>query len=128
MYLSVTSANCRTSPVSSSVSAWRIDFTKPPNSAPRTSSGTLEEFTASTAMPSRPMRLAASDPSTRSRRPASTSLNTPHLSLRHLAQPALQRRYLRVDPRRERLELVTHFAVAGIARQDVLVDMPCVFD
>src|SRR5688500_3386752 len=126
MYFSVTSENCSTSPVFSSVLAWRMDLMKLPNSAPRTSRGTARSPTVSTAIPSRPMRLAAIAPSMRSRRPDSTSLNTLHLFRRDLREPALEALDLRVHTRGERVELRAHFLVLRLAREDVLVDVLCI--
>src|SRR5436305_11547963 len=94
MYFSVTRENCSTSPVSSSVFG-RIDLTKPPNSAPRTSSGTPPWLSESMAMPSRPIRLTASVPSTRSRMPESTCLNSANVSPPYFRQPAFEPRNLR---------------------------------
>src|SRR5437868_9554455 len=105
-----------------------MDFTKPPNSAPSASSGTRSPPSVSTAMPSRPIRLAAIAPSTRCMRPDSTSLNMPHLSPRDLGQPALQRHHLRTDARGDGLELGADVGIAGIARQDVCVDLPGLVD
>src|SRR5688572_26284089 len=113
MYFRVTSENCWTSPVFSSVFAARIDLMKPPNSAPRTSRGTSPPRRVSMAMPSNPIRLAAIAPSTRSRRLASTSLNTPHLFPRDLGQPVLQ-----LDDRAALVEhgqLLGHGVIVGIA-------------
>src|SRR5438132_6018472 len=99
MYLSVTRENCSTSPVLSSVFERRIVLMKPPNSAPITSRGTLLPSTLSTAMPSSPIRLTASVPSTRSRIPSSTFLNdTPLLPLFDLRQPLLELCHLRIAP------------------------------
>src|SRR6185369_5754016 len=139
MYLSVTRENCSTSPVSRSAFG-RIDLMKPPNSAPMTSRGTLALLRVSMAMPSRPMRLTASVPSTRSRIPESTSLNSATLSPRYLRQPPFEspdlhlrsERRLRLrfrfrlcrDRRRaERIELGAHRGVVRIARQEVFVDV-----
>src|SRR5687768_16555141 len=121
MYFSVTSENCCTSPVFSSVFAARMDLMNPPNSAPRTSRGTSPPRSDSTAMPSRPMRLAAIAPSTRWRSPASTSLNTAHLFPRDLGQPVfeLDDRFAPV----ERGQLLGHGVIVGIAGEDVLVDV-----
>src|SRR5690349_23453345 len=105
-----------------------MDFTKLPNSAPRASRGTWRSPRVSMAMPSRPMRLAATEPSMRCIRSDSTSLNTPHLSLRDLAQPTFECDHLRIDARRDRIELGAHVGVAGIAREDVFVDVPRFFD
>src|SRR5687768_13928890 len=98
-----------------------MDLMKPPNSAPRTSSGTSPPRRVSMAMPYSPIRLAAIAPSTRSRRAASTSLNTAHLFSRDLGQPVLQ-----LDDRLalvERGQLLGHSGILGIAREDVLVDV-----
>src|SRR5215210_6373381 len=94
-----------------------------PNSAPRTSRGTSPAPIVSMAMPSRPIRLAASAPSTRSRRPFSTSLNTPCLTFRNFGEPALEALDLRVHARGEGVQLRAHVDVAGVAREDVLVDV-----
>src|SRR5687768_8379039 len=121
MYFRVTSENCWTSPVFSSVFAARMDLMKPPNSAPRTSRGTSPPRSVSMAMPSSPIRLAAIAPSMRSRSPASTSLNTAHLFSRDLGQPVLQ-----LDHRPalvEHRELLGHGVIFRIAREDVLVDV-----
>src|SRR6266511_1325157 len=133
MYFSVTSANCSTSPALRSVLERRTDFTKPPNSAPMTSSGTSSDLIDSTAIPSRPIRLTASAPSTRSRIPSRTRLNMPHLAPSHLRQPLLETGDLLLD-RHECLsstelgELRAHALVVGIALQDRLVDPPRVGD
>src|ERR1051325_6553460 len=115
MYFSVTSANCSTSPVSRSVFERRTDFTKPPNSAPMTSSGTESDLIDSTAMPSRPMRLTASAPSTRSRMPWSTCLNTAHLAAGNLGEPAFEARDLLADGRIELRELAADGVVRRVA-------------
>src|SRR6476659_6884106 len=47
------------------------------------------------AMPSRPIRLTASVPSTRSRIPESTCLNAANVSPPHFGQPAFEPRHLR---------------------------------
>src|SRR5437660_8846826 len=133
MYFSVTSENCRTSPVFSSAFG-RTDFTNPPNSAPKTSSGTCSFLIDSIAMPSRPMRLTASVPSTRSLMPASTSLNTAHLAPRDFREPRFELDDLRMASRRlvrrfiQCRELRTHGLVIGIAQQDRLVDLAGVGD
>src|SRR6266545_204587 len=122
MYFSVTSANCSTSPVLRSVLERRTDFTKPPNSAPMTSSGTPSPLIDSTAIPSRPIRLTASAPSTRSRIPSRTCLNTAHLAPSHLRQPLLETGHFLPD-RHERFsftesrELGAHALVVGVALQ-----------
>src|SRR5687768_3901299 len=121
MYFRVTSENCWTSPVFSSVFAARMDLMKPPNSAPRTSRGTSPPRSVSMAMPSSPIRLAAIAPSMRSRSPASTSLNTAHLFSRDLGQPVLQ-----LDDGSalvQRGKLLGHGVILGIAGEDVLVDV-----
>src|ERR1044071_6524102 len=129
MYFSVTSANCSTSPVSRSVFESRTDLTKPPNSAPMTSRATASSLMESMAMPSRPMRLTASDPSTRSRMPWRTSLNMAHLAPRDLREPLLEAgQFLRLAAAAERLELRAHGVVAGLALQDRLIDAPRVED
>src|SRR5207244_4203586 len=133
MYFSVTSANCSTSPVLRSVLERRTDFTKPPNSAPMTSSGTASDLIDSTAIPSRPIRLMASAPSTRSRSPSRTCLSTAHLAPPHLRQPLLETGDFFVD-RRGRLsstesrEFFADALVVGVALQDRLVDPPGVGD
>src|SRR5947207_8222278 len=126
MYFSVTSANCSTSPVLSSAFG-RTDFMKPPNSAPKTSSGTLPSLIDSTAIPSRPMRLTASVPSTRSLMPPSTSLNTAYLAAADARQPCLELDDLRIASRGrlrrvERGELGANRVVAWVAMEDRLVD------
>src|SRR5437763_9349693 len=133
MYFSVTRANCRTSPVSRSVLESRTDLTKPPNSAPMTSRATEASLTESMAMPSRPMRLTASAPSTRSRMPCRTSLNMAHLAPPDLGEPFLEAGHFRPDRRgrvasTERGELFAHGVVGGLALQDGLVDPPRVDD
>src|SRR6266542_724506 len=133
MYFSVTSANCSTSPALRSVLERRTDFTKPPNSAPMTSSGTSSDLIDSTAIPSRPIRLTASAPSTRSRIPSRTRLNMAHLTPPHLRQPLLETGDFLPD-RHERfssaesLEFFAHALVVGVALEDRLVDPPRVGD
>src|SRR5436309_14554505 len=132
MYLSVTSENCCTSPVFNSVFDRRIDLMNPPNSAPITSSGTLPGLMLSTLMPSSPIRLTASVPSTRSRIPSSTSLNdTPLLPLFHLRQPLLELDRLRMPwsallARRSAgcqcVEFPAHVGIVGLTAQDRLID------
>src|SRR5213594_2812978 len=133
MYLSVTSENCSTSPVFNSVFDRRIDLMNPPNSAPITSRGTPPGLMLSTLIPSSPIRLTASAPSTRSRIPSSTSLNdTPLLPLFHLGQPLLELDRLRM-PRRAFLarrrtgcqcvEFSAHVGVVGLTAQDGLIDL-----
>src|ERR1043166_3241561 len=132
MYFSVTSANCRTSPVFSSAFG-RIDLMKPPNSAPKTSSGTPSPLIDSIAMPSSPMRLTASAPSTRSLMPASTSLNTAHLATTDFREPRFELDDLRIASGRslrliECRELRAHRVIVRIAEQDRLVNLPRVGD
>src|SRR2546423_280423 len=133
MYFSVTSANCSTSPALRSVLERRTDFTKPPNSAPMTSSGTASNLIESMAIPSRPIRLTASAPSTRSRIPSRTSLNMAHLAPPHFRQPLLETGNFLLD-RHECLsstecrEFFAHALVVGVALQDRLVDPPRVGD
>src|SRR2546426_221032 len=133
MYFSVTSANCSTSPVLRSVLETRTDFTKPPNSAPMTSSGTASDLIESMAIPSRPIRLTASAPSTRSRIPSRTCLNTAHLAPPHLRQPLLETGNFLLDRHEclsstESREFFADGVVIGIALQDRLVDSPRVGD
>src|SRR5438128_9844060 len=120
LYSSVTSEKCSTSPVFNSDLARRIDLMNPPNSAPMTSSGTRPGLMFSTVMPSRPIRLTARVPSTRSRMPSSTSLNdTPLLPLLHLGQPLLELRHLRFARcAAERVDLSPHVGVPRLAPQD----------
>src|SRR5687768_14700357 len=102
---------------------------KPPNSAPRTSRGTCPAPIVSIAIPSSPMRLTAIDPSTRSRKPVRTVLNTAATRLSpDPRKPALEARNLRIYPRRDRREARPDVFVARIARQDVLVNVACLFD
>src|SRR6266550_1305269 len=99
---------------------------KLPNSAPITSSGTLSPLSFSTLIPSSPIRLTASVPSTRSRIPCRTSLNdTPLLPLLHLGEPLLEFGRFRISRRRtlERIELLANVGIAGLALQNVLVDL-----
>src|SRR5581483_807312 len=122
---SVTTENCNTSPVFNSVFDRRIDRMNPPNSAPSTSRGMPLPSMLSTAIPSRPIRLMASVPSTRSRIPWSTCLNdTPLLPLLHLGQPLFQSDDLRIalPGRCKRIEFLTDLAIAGVARQEIFVD------
>src|ERR1041385_1732089 len=76
-------------------------------------------------MPSRPIRLTASVPSTCSAMLRRTSLNT-----LHLRQPALELGYLRLfsGGRRQRFELRAHGLVLRLALQNVLVDLRLVLD
>src|SRR5712691_11570929 len=126
MYFSVTSENCRISPVFSSVFDRRIDLMKLPNSAPMTSSGTASPFSFSTLIPSSPMRLTASVPSTRSRIPSRTSLNdTPLLPLFHLLEPLFELRCFRISRLRthERVEFPADLGIARVALENGLVDL-----
>src|SRR2546425_3949110 len=132
MYFSVTSENCRTSPVLRSVFDRRIVLMKPPNSAPIVSSGTESRLIVSMGMPSSPIRVTARVPSTRSRMPSSTDLNTPLLPL-PLGHPLLESCHLRIlrlcRGRRgrgsgERRELVAHVAIVRVAVQDLFIDVP----
>src|ERR1044071_975890 len=122
MYFSVTSANCSTSPVSRSVFERRTDFTKPPNSAPMTSSGTESDLIDSTAMPSRPIRLTASAPSTRSRMPCSTCLNMTPLAAADFGEPFFQAGDgLRLAAALQSIELCADRVVGPVALQGRLV-------
>src|SRR4026208_1203232 len=106
-----------------------MDLMKPPTPPPRRPRGACPFPTVSTAMPSRPIRLTASVPSTRSCSPVSTVLNIgTRLPARHLGQPAPQRHDPRVRARRDGFELRLHLGVVRIAGQDVLVDVPRVLD
>src|ERR1051326_9012615 len=125
MYFSVTSANCSTSPVSRSVFESRTDLTKPPNSAPITSSGTSSDLMESMAMPSRPMRLTASAPSTRARMPSRTCLNMALLAAGDFREPVFEAGDLLLNGLDvERGELFAHGVVGRIALEDRLVDPP----
>src|SRR6266851_5722671 len=126
MYFSVTSENCRIWPVFSSVFDRRTDLMKLPNSAPMTSSGTLSPLSFSTLIPSSPIRLTASVPSTRSRIPCRTSLNdTPLLPLLHLLEPRLELDRFRISRlgTHERVEFLANLGIAGIALQNGLVNL-----
>src|SRR5258705_13171050 len=132
MYFSVTSANCSTSPVLSSAFG-RTDLMKPPNSAPKTSSATLASLIDSMAMPSSPIRLTASAPSTRSLMPRNTSLNTAHLAAANSCQPRFELHDFRIAAcgglrNIQCCELCAHEVVVRIAMEDRLVDLPCVCD
>src|SRR5258706_752051 len=109
-----------------------MDLTKLPSSAPMASSGTPSPRKDSMAMPSRPIRLTASVPSTRSRTPLSTSLNTGGLFARHLRQPLFEPGHFRaagIDGHRDRdhgikgIGLGPDHFVLRIALQDVPVDL-----
>src|SRR5579863_5901792 len=127
---SVTTENCSTSPVFSSVLDRRIDRTNPPNYAPITSRGMPLPSMLSTAMPSRPMRLTASVPSTRSRIAWSACLNaTPLPPLLHLLQPALEFHDLRIQlrPSRQRIEFQTDLTVLRIPLENFQIDLAGLF-
>src|SRR6266550_5369425 len=127
VYRSVTSENCRTWPVLSSVLERRIDLMKPLNSAPITSSGMLPGLTPSIMMPSSPIKLTASVPSTRSRIPPRTSLNdTPVLPLLHLREPLLELVDFRIAAAAsaaQPIELRLHLGIAGFPLEDRLVNL-----
>src|SRR5256885_9851373 len=98
-----------------------------------TSSGTASDLIDSTAIPSRPIRLTASAPSTRSRIPSRTCLNTAHLALPHFRQPPLETGDFFMDRRRrlsstESREFFADTLVVGVALEDRLVDPPGVGD
>src|SRR2546430_168146 len=99
---------------------------KPLNSAPITSSGMLPGLTPSIMMPSSPIRLTASVPSTRSRIPPRTSLNdTPLLPLLHLREPLLELVDFRIAAAgsAQPIELCPHIGIARLALKDRLVNL-----
>src|SRR5260221_2935813 len=95
------------------------------------SSGTPPRRSDSMAMPSSPIKLIASAPSTRSRIPSSTRLNTAGLFAADPGQPVLEPCNLRTPARRpgrrlrlQAIALRPHRRIIRVALQDAVIDLP----